>query len=50
MNLFNVLESDIYRMKTIQREIIQIEFNKIDTSEMNMTFELKENVAETRGD
>lgn len=50
MNLFNVLESDIYKMKNIQREIIQIEFNNIDTSEMNMTFELEENVAETRGD
>ena len=50
MNLFNVLESEIYKMKNIQSEIIQIGFNNIDTSEMNMTFELEENVAETRGD
>ena len=42
VDLFYVLESGISEMKNIQREIVQIEFNDIDTHEMDMVFELKE--------
>ena len=45
-----MLEFDISEMRNIQRGVVQIEFNDIDTSEMDMTFELEENVVETRGD
>jgi hypothetical protein len=48
--MFYVLESDISEMKNIQREVVQIEFNDIDTSDMDIAFELEENVAETIGD
>ena len=50
VDLFYVLESGISEMKNIQREIVQIEFNDIDTHEMDMVFELKENNPETKGD
>ena len=50
MDLFHVLEFGISNMRNIQREVVQIEFNDIDTSEMDMTFKLEENVAEIRGD
>jgi hypothetical protein len=49
VDLFHVLESGISKMRNIQREVVQIEFNDIDTSKMDMAFELEENVAETRG-
>jgi len=50
MDMFYVLESGISEMRNIQREIVQIEFNDIDTNEMDIVFELEKNVVETRGD
>ena len=41
-------KSDISEMRNIQREVVQIEINDIDTSKMDMTFELEEHIAETR--
>lgn len=48
VDLFDVLESDNSEIENIQRKVVQIEFNDIDTSEMDMIFELEENVAEPR--
>ena len=45
-----MLESDNSEIENIQRKVVQIEFNDIDTSEMDMIFELEENVAEPRED
>ena len=45
-----MLESDFKEMRNIQKEVVQIEFNDIDTIEMNMAFELEKNVIETKGD
>ena len=36
-----MLEFDISEMKNIQKEIVQIKFNNIDTSEMDMALSLK---------
>ena len=35
---FNVLKSSFSEMKNIQREVVQIEFNDVDTNEMDMVF------------
>ena len=45
-----MLEFGISEMRNIQREVVQIKYNNIDTNEMEMVFELEENVTETRGD
>ena len=37
-------------MMNIQKEVVQVKFNDIDTREMDMAFALEENVAETKGD
>jgi hypothetical protein len=50
VDLFHVLQSGISEMKNIQREVVQIEFNDIGTSEMDMAVEVEENGDETRGD
>ena len=50
VDLFHVLEFGISEMRNIQREVVQIKYNNIDTNEMEMVFELEENVTETRGD
>ena len=45
-----MLESGISEMKNMQREVVQIKFNGIDTNELDMPFEFENYIAETRGD